>query len=138
MIRPQNPPLRTALSFRLRASFTVEASLLLPPVLLTCLTVLFLTAHVSNRAAMTAYAAEQAVSGREQEITVLYLSSGCEKNTVSEKKKRTVSYDLTTTPYLAGAVWEDTIHEVYEIPDTVRMLQIAAAMRTITANGGTS
>ena len=112
--------------------------MLLPPVLLTLLTVLFLTAHVTNRASLTAYAAEQAVSGYEQEIGILYLASGCEKETVPGRKERTVSYTLTTIPFPAGAEWKEVIQEVYEIPDTVRILQTAAAMRTLTRNGGES
>ena len=113
----------------LPASFTVEASLLLPPVLLTLLAVLYLCAHIHNRSALTSYACVQAVTGNEQEVSILFLEDHFEMQAVDGQRKRTVSHTLHTVPLLFDRTWEDAAELVYEKPETVRILQIASAAR---------
>ena len=123
----RSSPLPCGTHFSLPASFTVEASLVMPPVLLTLLLILFLCAHVHNRAVLTASACEQAVSGREQEIEVLFLENEvtCERN--SDKKKRVVSFRLLTVPYLTERQWEESVRAVYDISDPAGFLHKLAA-----------
>ena len=114
---------------KLKASLTVEASLLLPPILLVLLLVLYLFAHVHSRAVLTAYACEQAVSGKEQEVQVLFFASDVSKDTAEIKKERKVSYSFRTAPLLWPADYPETETASYTIIDPAAFAHRAAALR---------
>ena len=111
------------------AGFTVEASLLLPPVLLVLLLLLYLIAHIHNRSVLSSAACAWAVTGREQEISALFLEDSYEAVPEEDKQKRTVTWKLRTLPLLFSGKWEDSASLVYERTDTVRILQLIGAAR---------
>lgn len=115
----------------IEASFTVEASLLLPPVLAVLLLVLYLFGHVHNRTVLTAYACEQAVSGKEQQVTVLYLANDVTENRSGSKKKREVSYSYRTTPLVWPVSFEEEEKASYEITDPVSLAHRAYAAKSL-------
>ena len=112
---------------RVPAFFTVEASLLLPPVLLTLLLVLFLCAHVHNRSVLTASACAGTVTGREQEISVLFLEDGYQYGGGEDSRRRSVSWELHTVPFVSGRRWTESKEIIYKKQYPVRFLQTAAA-----------
>ena len=116
---------------RLRASFTVEASLLLPPVLAVLLLILYLFAHVHSRSVLTAYACEQSVTGKEQSVNVIFLTQDVSKEGSSDKKKREVSYHFRTAPMLSYSAMEETVRASYEIADPAAFARRAAAVRDL-------
>jgi|GEM_PF-3284719 len=127
LIRKTGSPARSRPSAP--AAFTVEASLLLPPVLLVLLLLLYLIAHVHNRSILSSTACAWAVTGREQEISVLFLEDSYEAVPEDSRQKRTVTWKLRTFPLLSSGEWEDSASLVYEKTDTVRILQLIAAAK---------
>ncbi|MBQ6468656.1 MAG: hypothetical protein IJJ50_01205 [Lachnospiraceae bacterium] len=113
------------------ASFTAEASLLLPPVLLTLLLVLFLCAHIHNRNILTSYACVQAVTGNEQEVSVLFLEEAVKSTCSEDLGERSVSWELHTLPSLSGMEWTESEKIIYKKQKPVRFLQIAYSARSL-------
>ena len=82
-----------------RATFTVEAALIMPVVLMVILSVLYLCMHVHNRNYLKAYAIEQSISGHVQSDPTLLFSSDISANRTDGGNMRTVSYTAGTVYY---------------------------------------
>ncbi|MBR3155161.1 MAG: pilus assembly protein [Lachnospiraceae bacterium] len=82
-----------------RATFTVEAALIMPVVLMVILSVLYMCMHVHNRNYLKAYAIEQSISGHVQSDPTLLFSSDISANRTDGGNMRTVSYTAGTVYY---------------------------------------
>jgi hypothetical protein len=74
----------------LAASLTVETALLMPIIFLTVFSCVFLTFQYHNAAAMTANAAETAITGKQQEFPD-YIGAGKITLTIDDKRKERTS-----------------------------------------------
>lgn len=74
----------------LAASLTVETALLMPIIFLTVFSCVFLTFQYHNAAAMTANAAETAITGKQQEFPN-YVGAGRITLAIDDKKKERTS-----------------------------------------------
>lgn len=72
------------------ASLTVETALLMPIIFLTVFSCIFLTFQYHNAAAMTANAAETAITGKQQEFPN-YVGAGKVTLVMDDKKKERTS-----------------------------------------------
>ena len=113
-------------------SFTIETALLMPLLLLSLLTLLFLCLHLHDRSVLTAYAAENAVSGRENALPYLVLSEA-EAPVFDERNgRRTVSVRLRTPaiPFVPGAAFFTEESAVTRYPaKEIRLAMTLAAGR---------
>ena len=126
---------QNALPFRpplLAGSLTVEAACLAPILLTSVFLLLYLTAHVHNRTCLYAGAAEQAVSGHEQEDPALFAVTELTAARSDSDSQRKVSYKAGTL-YLDGerrwSIEEEAVYEKYQ--PAKRLRQIAAGKRTL-------
>lgn len=84
----------------LRASFTVETALLMPLIFATVFSCVFLSFQYHNSAAMTANAAEAAITGAQQKIPS-YVGAGSVSLKTNDKKfERTASVSGHTSSWL--------------------------------------
>ena len=128
----KNPSaITTERKLRLSASVTVESALLMPSVLLILLLFLYLMAHVHNRSVLASAACEQAISGKEREVEVLYLASGTERSVSETRHTRTVRYELVTVPLLSGRTWKETAEAEYSLTDPANVLHHLFALREL-------
>lgn len=72
------------------ASLTIEAALLMPIIFATVFSCVFLTFQYHNSAAMTANAAETAITGKEQELPN-YVGAGTVSLALNDKKRERIS-----------------------------------------------
>ncbi len=111
-----------------RASLTVETALLSPVLITSVLMLLYLAAHVHNRTCLFAGAAEQAVSGHEQETPQLFALSGTDVSRSDTEKERTVGYTGGTF-YLSGeqlySIDEKAVYKKYKPVKRIRQLSAA-------------
>lgn len=87
------------------ASMTVEVSLLMPIILATIFAVLYLTAHLHGRTCLFAEAAEQAVSGHEQEDPALFAVGEIAVTRSDGKDRREISYSAGTFHFSGEKLW---------------------------------
>ena len=118
-----------------KASFTVEASLLMPLVLLVIFAVLYLDFHVQNRNVILASACENAITGHDRDPLVLMGTEGADKTLEDDGKKRTVSYSLVTSSVYGGYAWEAASSAEYVICDPVSLIREARTLKMITGTG---
>ncbi len=95
-------------------SFTVEAALLMPLILMVILSAIYLTAHTANRASLAAFACEQAISGHAQKTPELFAAGKVTRKETDTEKERSVTY-LSNTVYFSGeTIWEMEVAAVYK------------------------
>lgn len=97
-----------------RGSVTIETALIMPVLLLTILSSLYLTIHVRNGAVMTASCIEQAISGRDQENPAVFFSGTIERGTEESSSQRTVSMSGSTYYYTGQLLWETSSERTYK------------------------
>lgn len=111
--------------FLTRASFTVETAMLSPILIGSVIMLLYLTAHVHNRTCLHALAAEQAVSGHEQETPALFSMTNLTCGRSDTEKERSISYRAGSR-YLNGEEWllmeEEAVYRKYYPIRTLRNL----------------
>ena len=112
----------------LRASFTVEAALLMPLILLVLLTLLFAAFHLHDRNLLRAYAWESAVTGKERELPFLIFSDTEEPERTGSDAVRYISVRLFTRPLLSGKGASFEMNAVYEPLLPIRALRNAKAI----------
>ena len=112
----------------LRASFTVEAALLMPLILLVLLTLLFAAFHLHDRNLIRAYACESAVTGKERDLPFLIFSDAEEPELAESDTARSVSVRLFTRPLLSGKGASFEMTAVYEPLLPIRALRNAKAI----------
>lgn len=102
---------------------TVEAAMLSPILISSVFMLIFLTAHVHNRAYAYARAAEQAVSGHEQELQHMFAMGKVYCTRDLTDKERRVGYSLSTLK-IGGEVWRSIDEEAtYKIYRPIRDLR---------------
>lgn len=84
----------------LRASLTVETALLMPLIFAAVFSCVFLTFQYHNTAAMTANAAEAAITGRQQELPSYAGAGSVSLSIDDQKRKRTASVLGHTSSWL--------------------------------------
>lgn len=82
-----------------KGSFTVELALLMPVLFWVIMTCVCFGFHVHNRACLRARCAEQAVSGKQQELPPLYGAGETERGWIDNNAFRTVSASSSTFMY---------------------------------------
>ena len=115
-----------------RGSLTVEAACLAPILFVSVFLLLYLTAHVHNRTCLYTGAAEQAVSGHEQEDPSLFALTELSASRNESDSQRTVAYKAGTL-YIDGerkwSIDEEAVYKKYQ--PAKRLRQIAAGKRAI-------
>ena len=102
---------------------TVEAAMISPILISSVLMLLFLTAHVHNRAYAYTRAAEQAVSGHEQELQHMFAMGKVDCTRDLTDTERRVGYSLSTLK-IGGEVWRSVDEEAtYRIYRPIRQLR---------------
>ena len=102
---------------------TVEAAMLSPVLISSVLMLLFLTAHVHNRTYAYTRAAEQAVSGHEQELQHMFAMGKVDCTRDLTDTERRVGYSLSTLK-IGGEVWHSIDEEAtYRIYRPIRQLR---------------
>lgn len=122
-------------SSRLQASLTVEAAMIIPVLFTAAFLLFYLTAHVHNRCVLGASAAEQAISGHEQEDPSYLAMTGLKCSRSDSEKERKVSYEAGTL-YLTGeTLWNIREEAAYTKLKPVKAIRkIAAAKRLATGD----
>lgn len=113
----------------LRASFTVEAALIMPLVIFTVFMALYLAFHVHNRTWLASRAGEQAISGHEQELPSLMAASGTTGSLSDSAAQRTASYSTGTAWYTGSVLWTEDIFRTYNKSRPIKLLRKAKAAR---------
>lgn len=113
---------------------TTEAAMLMPVILTVILLTVYLSAHVHGRTCLYESAAEQAVSGHEQEVRGLFAVTAPVRRVTESKKKRTVEYTAKSA-YL-GQLSFLSIEEKaeYRIDEPVKAVRKAFAARGLSEN----
>ncbi|MDO4804056.1 MAG: hypothetical protein Q4A32_04470 [Lachnospiraceae bacterium] len=97
-----------------QASVTVEAALIMPVLLLTILSSLYLTMHVRNGTCMTASCIEQAISGRDQENPALFFAGEVERNKEESDSQRKISMSAGTFYFSGQLLWRTSSERIYK------------------------
>ncbi len=112
-----------------KASFTVEAALLMPGLLMATLVMIYLSWHIYDRAYLTAYACELAVSGHEQEVPELPALEGLSKKTEASDAARSVTCTAEGV-YVNGETFLDIkVKETSEIVKPLKTIRRARALK---------
>ena len=119
------------------AALTVETAILMPVLITSVLLLLYLTAHVHNRTCLYAGAAEQAVSGHEQEDPSLFAMAETECKRSETEKERKIRYTAGTL-YLSGErLWSIDEEAVYKKVRPVKRIRQLTAAKRLTGGEGT-
>ena len=113
------------------ASMTVEVSLLMPVILATIFAVLYLTAHLHGRTCLFAEAAEQAVSGHEQEDPSLFAVAGIAVTRSDEKDRREISYSAGTFHFSGEKLWTIKEKATYKKYHPVKLIRRKNAAKDV-------
>lgn len=112
-----------------QASFTVEAAVLMPSLLMATLVMIYLSWHIYDRAFLTAYACELAVSGHEQDVPVLPALEDVSSKTDASEAVRSVSCAARGV-YVNGETFLDIkVKESYEIVKPLKTIRRARALK---------
>lgn len=105
-----------------RASLTVEAALLMPLIFVTVFSCLYLAFQYHNAAAMTANAAETAITGKEQQFPD-YIGTGTVTLSIDDQKRKRISSvsGLVSSWLYPGETM--TCSETYEKENPTRTLR---------------
>ena len=122
----------TKWEFCLRASFTVETALIMPIVIFTVFMSVYITAHIHNRAYLTARAAEQAISGRERETPAFFAGGEIIVSGKDSKTERVVSGEAGTFYYTGSQLWMIKVKETYKKYRPVEMIRVKRAAEKLT------
>ncbi|HAE44478.1 MAG TPA: hypothetical protein DCG37_02620 [Lachnospiraceae bacterium] len=95
-------------------SVTVETALVMPLLLVTVLSVLYLTIHVRNGCCITSSCIEQAISGRTQKDPDLFFSGGIERADEESSSQRTVSMSAETIYFSGQVLWSTGSKRTYK------------------------
>jgi len=118
-----------------RASFTVEAALLMSGIIMATLVMIYLSWHIYDRAYLTAYACELALSGHEQELPSLPALEDLTKKTDASEAVRAVSCTAKGV-YVGGQILLDiNVKETYEVVKPLKNIRRARALREAVAGG---
>ena len=96
-----------------RGSVTIETALIMPVLLLTILSSLYLTIHIRNGVCMTASCIEQAISGRQQSNPALFFSGNFSKSEEESSSQRTISMSAATFYFSGQLLWETSSKRTY-------------------------
>ena len=124
-------PFIAADKFLRTASMTVEVSLLMPVILAAIFAVLYLTAHLHGRACLFAEAAEQAVSGHEQEDPSLFAVAEITVTRSDEKDRREISYSAGTFHFSGENLWTIKEKATYKKYHPVKLIRRKYAAKDV-------
>ncbi len=111
---------------KMRGSFTIEMALLIPILFFSIFSLLYLTFYVHNAAALTANAAERAVTDREAEIPHYMASMNPKLEVTYGSKTRNVTFSDTVLYYdnsTFGDVGGSLTYEIYDPTGVMRCRQ---------------
>jgi hypothetical protein len=86
----------------------------MPLLLVTVLSVLYLTIHVRNGCCITSSCIEQAISGRTQKDPDLFFSGGIERADEESSSQRTVSMSAETIYFSGQVLWSTGSKRTYK------------------------
>jgi hypothetical protein len=115
-----------------RASFTIEAALLIPCILLVIFAVFYLNFHVCSRACLSAAACEQAISGHDPENPELFAAVNLSRMKEENGKTRTVSFAADTIALYGGWKWSISEKGEYAVVDPVSFIRKLRAAESLT------
>ena len=124
-------PFIAARRFLGSAYMTVEVSLLMPVILATIFAVLYLTAHLHGRTCLFAEAAEQAVSGHEQEDPSLFAVAEIAVTRSDEKDRREISYSAGTFHFSGEKLWTIKEKATYKKYHPVKLIRRKNAAKDV-------
>lgn len=115
----------------LRGSLTVETAMIAPILIVSVFMLLYLAVHVHNRCTLYARAAEQAVSGHEQEDPSYFAMAELKTERSDTQRERKVSYKCGTL-YLDGQrLWSIDVEAVYKKYKPVKRLRQMASTKRL-------
>ena len=114
-----------------RASFTIETALLMPVLIFAIIMSVYLTVHVMNRSVLASSCVEQAVSGRSQEVNVLFASGAVSWKRADDENARTVSAQAATLHYSGSELWQSESTATYQKIRPVTAIRIARKAWTL-------
>ena len=118
--------------YELAGSLTVEAALLMPVIFLVVFLCLYLTIHIHNRVWVTAYAAEQAVSGHVQPDPKLLFAGEMSSVRSESDSARSVLIRGETMYFTGQSLWRTDASARYDLCRPVPYLwKIKAAKELI-------
>ena len=115
-----------------KASFTIEAALLMPCILLVLFGLFYLNFHVRNRAALTAASCEQAITGHDPENPDLFGAMNLSRSKSENESSRTVSFSADTIALYGNWKWSISEKAEYLIADPVKLIRQIRAAKKIT------
>lgn len=115
----------------MQASYTVEAALVFPVILLAVIGCLYLDFHVHSRACLTAASCEQAITGHDPANPDLFGVFHLTREKTEGENKRRVAFSAETIAAFGSWKWEMEEAGTYEIQKPVkRIREIKAAEET--------
>ena len=114
-----------------RASFTIETALLMPVLIFAIIMSVHLTVHVMNRTVLASSCVEQAVSGRSQEVNVLFASGAVSWKRADDENARTGSAQAATLHYSGSELWQSESTATYQKIRPVTAIRIARKAWTL-------
>ena len=114
-----------------RASFTLEAALLSPCILLVIFAVFYLNFHVCSRACLSAAACEQAISGHDPENPELFAAMNLSRVKEESGNTRIVSFAADTIALYGGWKWSISEKGEYAIVDPVSFIRKLRAAESL-------
>ncbi len=118
-----------------RASFTVEAALLMSGILMATLVMIYLSWHIYDRAYLTAYACELALSGHERELPSLPALEDLTKKTDASEAVRSVTCSAKGVYVSGQALLDIQVKETYEIVKPLKTIRRARALKAAVSGG---
>ena len=101
-------------SILVRGSVTIETALVMPVLLMTVLSSLYLTMHIHNGTMITASCIEQAVSGRDQENPALFFAGTVNRKVDESSSERSVSIQAGTVYFSGQFLWKTESKRTYK------------------------
>jgi hypothetical protein len=105
-----------------QASFTIEAALLMPCILLVLFSVFYLNFHVRNRAYLSAASCEQAVTDHDPENPDLFAAMNLSRSKEDGEEFRSVAFAADTIALYGGWKWSISEKGQYRIVKPVSFI----------------
>ncbi len=117
------------------ASLTLEAAAVMSVVIFTLLMAVYLTAHIHNRAYLTAGAAEQAISGHVQKDPQLFAAGDISVTRTDTKTARTVESTAGTVHFSGEVLWGIRVKQTFRKYQPAKLIRLMKAASEL-ADGG--
>lgn len=112
----------------MKASLTTETALIMPVVIFTLLASIYLTAHIHNRACLSANAGEQAISGHMQEDPQLFAAGRVSTKRSDSSAARSVETSAGTFHFSGTELWPIRVNRRFRKCHPVKLIRAKHAV----------